>query len=100
MAGTDANVYVNVFGERGDTGIRALRKSQNMNKFEKGKVCIFLLHLGLLLIVTSYYKIPYKNENQDILWLRGKALLTSSHLPLTTVGLKLKYLYEKICIFT
>ena len=38
MAGTDANVYINVFGERGDTGVRALRKSQNFNKFEKGKV--------------------------------------------------------------
>jgi len=38
MAGTDANVYINVFGERGDTGIRALTKSQNINKFEKGKV--------------------------------------------------------------
>lgn len=42
MAGTDANVYINVFGERGDTGIRQLRKSQNMNKFEKGQVRIAL----------------------------------------------------------
>ena len=38
MAGTDANVYINLFGERGDTGVRGLRKSQNMNKFEKGQV--------------------------------------------------------------
>ncbi len=38
-AGTDANVYVNIFGEMGDTGNRNLRKSKNnINKFEKGKV--------------------------------------------------------------
>lgn len=37
-AGTDANVYVNIYGETGDTGERRLRKSNNLNKFEKGKV--------------------------------------------------------------
>lgn len=38
-AGTDANVYVNIYGETGDTGERRLRKSNNLNKFEKGQVC-------------------------------------------------------------
>lgn len=37
-AGTDANVYINVYGETGDTGERRLRKSNNLNKFEKGQV--------------------------------------------------------------
>lgn len=37
-AGTDANVYVNIYGENGDTGERRLRKSKNLNKFEKGQV--------------------------------------------------------------
>ena len=38
-AGTDANVYINVFGDRGDTGVRPLKESRtNRNKFEKGKV--------------------------------------------------------------
>ena len=37
-AGTDANVYVNVYGEIGDTGERRLRKGNNLNKFEKGQV--------------------------------------------------------------
>lgn len=37
-AGTDANVYINVYGEVGDTGERRLRKSNNLNKFEKGSV--------------------------------------------------------------
>lgn len=37
-AGTDANVYINMYGEIGDTGERRLRKSNNLNKFEKGQV--------------------------------------------------------------
>jgi hypothetical protein len=36
-AGTDANVYINIFGELGDTGQRWLKHpvSSNINKFEK-----------------------------------------------------------------
>ena len=42
-AGTDANVFINLFGEQGDTGDRKLRNSKtNMNKFEKGNVSIIL----------------------------------------------------------
>lgn len=37
-AGTDANVYINIYGENGDTGERLLRKSGNLNKFEAGQV--------------------------------------------------------------
>jgi hypothetical protein len=38
-AGTDANVFCNIFGEQGDTGERPLTQSKtNRNKFEKGKV--------------------------------------------------------------
>lgn len=37
-AGTDANVYINVYGEIGDTGERKLRRSNHLNKFEKGQV--------------------------------------------------------------
>ncbi|KAF3701896.1 Lipoxygenase -like proteiny domain-containing protein 1 [Channa argus] len=40
-AGTDANVYINIYGEIGDTGERKLRKSNNLNKFEKGHEDIF-----------------------------------------------------------
>ncbi|KAI1905273.1 hypothetical protein AGOR_G00014410 [Albula goreensis] len=40
-AGTDANVYVNIYGEVGDTGERRLRKSDHLNKFEKGQEDIF-----------------------------------------------------------
>lgn len=37
-AGTDANVFINIYGENGDTGERYLKNSDNLNKFERGKV--------------------------------------------------------------
>ncbi|MBN3300355.1 LOXH1 protein, partial [Amia calva] len=40
-AGTDANVYINIYGEMGDTGERHLKKSNHLNKFEKGQEDIF-----------------------------------------------------------
>jgi len=42
-AETEANVYLNVFGERGDTGKRLLVKSNNINKFKNGQVCNFII---------------------------------------------------------
>ncbi|XP_048764444.2 lipoxygenase homology domain-containing protein 1-like isoform X2 [Ostrea edulis] len=40
-AETDAEVYLNIFGEKGDTGKRALLKSNNINKFRSGQVDVF-----------------------------------------------------------
>ena len=41
-AGTDANVYVQIFGKEGDTGRLHLRQSENTkNKFEKGRADMF-----------------------------------------------------------
>ncbi|CAL8345253.1 unnamed protein product [Lota lota] len=40
-AGTDANVYINIYGENGDTGERYLKKSNNLNKFERAKEDMF-----------------------------------------------------------
>lgn len=38
-AGTDAKVYITIYGDLGDTGERYLGKSENRtNKFEKGTV--------------------------------------------------------------
>lgn len=47
-AGTDANVYINIYGETGDTGERRLRKSNNLNKFEKCQVSFVSVHLSRL----------------------------------------------------
>ena len=37
-ADTDANVYVNLYGERGDTGKRVLVNSNNPVNFQEGQV--------------------------------------------------------------
>ena len=39
-AGTDANVFITIYGTTGDSGERELRKSNNINKFEQNKVCL------------------------------------------------------------
>ncbi|CAL8249227.1 unnamed protein product [Merluccius merluccius] len=40
-AGTDANVFINIYGENGDTGERYLKKADNLNKFEKAQEDMF-----------------------------------------------------------
>ncbi|XP_008944323.1 PREDICTED: oxygen-regulated protein 1 [Merops nubicus] len=50
-AGTEADVYISVYGERGDTGSRQLLRSQKLKKFLKGQTDIFAVeavHLGHL----------------------------------------------------
>ena len=45
-AGTDASVFITLYGEKGDSGKRGLRKNvEDQNKFESGKVrpCICIL---------------------------------------------------------
>lgn len=37
-AGTDANIYLTIYGINGDSGDRELRKSDNINKFERNQV--------------------------------------------------------------
>ena len=45
--GTDANVFLTLFGETGDTGERQLSKSEtHKDKFERGQVVHFLLILS------------------------------------------------------
>ncbi|NXI51263.1 LOXH1 protein, partial [Chloroceryle aenea] len=50
-AGTEADVYISVYGERGDTGSRQLLRSQKQKPFLKGQTDIFAVeavHLGQL----------------------------------------------------
>ncbi|KAM9387408.1 LOW QUALITY PROTEIN: oxygen-regulated protein 1 [Phaethornis superciliosus] len=50
-AGTEADVFISVYGERGDTGSRQLLRSQKPKKFLKGQTDIFAVeavHLGHL----------------------------------------------------
>ena len=39
-AGTDANVYLTVYGDRGDTGVRQLFASSKDQLFKKGQVTV------------------------------------------------------------
>ncbi|XP_067431501.1 lipoxygenase homology domain-containing protein 1-like [Thunnus thynnus] len=66
-AGTDANVYINIYGEIGDTGERRLRKSNNLNKFEKGQEDIFnitAVDLGIL----KKLRIRHDNKQASAGW--------------------------------
>lgn len=51
-AGTDANIWMIIFGENGDTGTLALKESENTNKFEQSLTDTFrftdILSLGEL----------------------------------------------------
>ncbi len=37
-AGTEANIYVTLYGERGDTGVRQLVSDEDNKKFRMGQV--------------------------------------------------------------
>ncbi|XP_053384453.1 lipoxygenase homology domain-containing protein 1-like isoform X6 [Mercenaria mercenaria] len=88
MAGTDANVYINIFGERGDTGVRALRKSQNVNKFEKGKMDEFEIEAVSVLKLTKI-RIGHDGKGIGAGWFLDKVVVKQ-------VGEK-KYDQEFVC---
>lgn len=58
-AGTDANVFLMVFGEYGDTGTLPLKESANRNKFERKMKDVFrfpdMLSLGELSKVRVWH---------------------------------------------
>lgn len=57
--GTDANVFMVIFGENGDSGTLALKQSNNSNKFEKNQMDNFrfpdMLSLGDLSKVRVWH---------------------------------------------
>ncbi|XP_016373226.1 lipoxygenase homology domain-containing protein 1 [Sinocyclocheilus rhinocerous] len=67
-AGSDANVFINFYGENGDTGERPLRKSSNLNKFERGQEDTFSItavELGPL----KKLRIRHDNSHQSAWYL-------------------------------
>ena len=51
-SGTDANVFITLYGENGDTGERPLTKSETYrDKFEKGHVSNLVFHSTLIYIL-------------------------------------------------
>ncbi|KAM3939741.1 lipoxygenase homology domain-containing protein 1 [Leptodactylus fuscus] len=66
-AGTDANVFVTIYGEIGDTGERPLKKSNHLNKFEKGQEDVFeisAVELGEL----KKLRIRHDNSGANAAW--------------------------------
>ncbi|XP_062236812.1 lipoxygenase homology domain-containing protein 1 [Platichthys flesus] len=66
-AGTDANVFINIYGENGDTGERSLKNSDNLNKFERGQEDVFIvaaIELGPL----KKLRIRHDNTNSYPSW--------------------------------
>ncbi|XP_062984875.1 lipoxygenase homology domain-containing protein 1 [Elgaria multicarinata webbii] len=59
-AGTDANVFITIYGDLGDTGERQLSKSENFNKFERGQEDTFEMQFVDLGII---YKIKIRHDN-------------------------------------
>ncbi|XP_078530890.1 lipoxygenase homology domain-containing protein 1 isoform X2 [Lissotriton helveticus] len=66
-AGTDANVYVNIYGEIGDTGERQLKKSNHLNKFEKGQEDVFLIK-AIELGALKKLRIRHDNSGGNAAW--------------------------------
>lgn len=63
-AGTDANVWIIVFGENGDTGELALKESQRSNKFERKQVDTFRFTDILSMGELSKVRVWHDNSGQ------------------------------------
>ena len=54
-AGTDAEVHLKIFGEKGDTGLVSLISAENTsNKFERARTDTFRLELNDIGKVTTF----------------------------------------------
>lgn len=59
-AGTDANVFLIIYGDLGDTGERKLAKSENnKNKFERGEVAEKGLLTKIIAGVYTYQNVTF-----------------------------------------
>ncbi|XP_030851144.1 lipoxygenase homology domain-containing protein 1 isoform X2 [Strongylocentrotus purpuratus] len=68
QAGTDANVFINIYGEKGDTGERSMKDSEtNMNKFERGQEDVFSIEAADLGALKKM-KIRHDNANVGSDW--------------------------------
>ncbi|GFN87702.1 hypothetical protein PoB_001420800 [Plakobranchus ocellatus] len=75
-AGTDANVYINIFGDLGDTGNRFLKYSKtNRNKFEKGKMDEFEIE-AVTLHKLRKIRIGHDGKGAGAGWFLDKVVVT------------------------
>ncbi|TNM89906.1 hypothetical protein fugu_004140 [Takifugu bimaculatus] len=66
-AGADANVFINIYGENGDTGERHLRNSDNINKFERGQEDVFTV-IAVDLGPLKKLRIRHDNSHSHSSW--------------------------------
>lgn len=64
-AGTDANVFVILFGEYGDTGTLPLKESTNRNKFERKMKDVFRIPDTLSLGELSKVRVWHDNKGKE-----------------------------------
>lgn len=89
-AGTDANVFITVFGSNGDSGCRQLRQKFR-NLFERGQTDRFLLEMldmGELLRV----RVEHDNTRLSPGWLLDRVEVTNTANGVTTIFLCGKWL--------
>ncbi|KAJ6650687.1 hypothetical protein lerEdw1_004923, partial [Lerista edwardsae] len=63
-AGTDANVWIVIFGENGDTGTLALKESNRRNKFERDQLDVF--YFSNILSLGDLCKVRIWHDNKGI----------------------------------
>lgn len=81
-AGTDANVFITIFGAYGDSGKRAL-KQRYRNLFERGKDNRFYLEI-LELGELKKVRIEHDNSGISAGWLVERVEITNSATGVTT----------------
>jgi hypothetical protein len=89
-SGTDANVFINLYGEHGDTGDRQLKESSNRNKFESGQEDIFTIgaiDLGRL----KKLKIWHDNSGMGAAWFLDKVELIDKDKKYVTMTILRSY---------
>ncbi|KAL3842214.1 hypothetical protein ACJMK2_020253, partial [Sinanodonta woodiana] len=80
-AGTNANVYINIFGERGDTGIRYLTRSKtNKDKFESGKMDEFEIE-AVSLLKLKKIRVGHDGTGVGAGWFLGKVVVKQMQHP-------------------
>uniref|UniRef100_A0A8C4MAP9 Lipoxygenase homology domains 1 n=1 Tax=Equus asinus asinus TaxID=83772 RepID=A0A8C4MAP9_EQUAS len=82
-AGTDANVYLTIYGEEyGDTGERPLKKSDKSNKFEQGQTDTFTIYAIDLGALTKI-RIRHDNSGNRPGWFLDRIDITDMNNEIT-----------------
>ncbi|CAF3778487.1 unnamed protein product [Rotaria sp. Silwood1] len=80
-ADTDANLFINIYGEYGDTGVRPLEYSlQNKKKFQRNQVDSFIIEAVLLKELRKIH-IGHDGTGIDSQWFLNKVVIRSEDQP-------------------